>query len=278
MKRGVVLLSTILALTSCRTTDSLIDIEKEIFTPEINLEQEIIVIQDDPETKRKKHWDALSKYTPLTPENKFNSDGTEKAPFDWVEGGLEEYIKKIYILKKEDFFHEYDWMVAHAHSDIGIICLPEDYDKKLVIHEAAHVRHGQLDKSTNFSIDWWNAAQVDYGSLIDVTNDDVAWKDNPEGPDHGHVRAYGNKSLYEDVATFVEVLGYKYTPLEVEVRIELDEDVEDYVRKCPLYFCDKNDRRYQEKIDLLFMYSFINYSEYLEISNNVGCLRHLMQD
>src|SRR3989338_8260093 len=99
MKRGVVLLSAVLALTTCKTRDIFLDLETEIINTEIPLVPEEQLIQDTPEVKRMKHWDALNKYTPLTPDNKFNSDGTEKAPFNWIDEDLEEHIKKIYILE-----------------------------------------------------------------------------------------------------------------------------------------------------------------------------------
>ncbi|MBI4919472.1 hypothetical protein HY837_06060 [archaeon] len=275
MKRGLIFLSTVLALASCKTSNSLIEIEQEI---KQTSEPEVVILEEEDDflTKEQKHKIALQKYIPLTPENKFNADGSEKAPFNLLEGGLEEYIKKIYIIKDKDFYHEYKWAAAHAHTDERIICLPKWYNKSLLFHEAAHVRQGALDEITLFTENWIGVANIRYGSLADVTNEDVLWKDGTDEPREGCVTAYGSTNSYEDVATFVGALGYEKSPLEA--LIDLDNNIDECIEMYPLYFCDKNDARYQKKLDLLYEYGFFNYQEYCSMTENLGCLRYLWKN
>ncbi|MBI5066433.1 hypothetical protein HZA97_09450 [Candidatus Woesearchaeota archaeon] len=272
MKRGVLLLSTVLALTSCKSEPvvTLDDLVVEEIVKEDNF-----IDEDSPAVKQAKHWQALTKYEPLTPENKFNPDGTEKAPFNLLEGDLEEHINRIYLITREDFYHDKNWTIAHAHSELGIICLPLNYEKSTVFHEAAHVRHAYLDETTNFSMEWREVARIRYGSLADITDYSVLWHDGTNVPKFGCLDAYNSTSIYEDVANFVGVLGYQETPEQIKGFLDYNANIKDFFIMYPFYFCDKNDRRYQEKIDLLYEYHFLNFDQYSTLTRNLGCLREL---
>lgn len=267
-------MSTILALSGCKSQPE-VNLE-EFELEEMFIEDEINIAEEDSQLSNSaKHLIALSYYVPLTPENKLDSNNTEKAPFDFLKGGLEEHINKIYLIRKKDFYHEKSWMAAHAHSELGIICLPLDYTKSLVFHEAAHVRHAYVDFLSDFSDEWREVALIGYGSLADITNEDVSWKDGTDGPRHGCLTAYGSTTINEDVAVFVSVLGYEETPTQIKGFLTYGEDIEDFVRIYPFYFCDKNNQKYQKKLDLLHKYNFLTAQEHAKLSENLGCLRHL---
>ncbi len=265
-------MSAILAFTSCKS-EPVIKLD-DLIVEEVEQEDNSVE-QDSPEVKRAKHWGALLYYKSLTPQNKFNPNGTEKPPFDILTGGLEQHIKKIYIIRKQDFYHEKKWMAAHAHSYLGIICLPLNYTKELLFHEAAHVRHAYLDFLTDFSEEWNGVASITYGSLADVGEENILWKDGTEGPRHGCLTAYGSTTVMEDVAVFVGVLGYAETPAQIRAHLSYSTDINAFVTMYPFYFCDKTDQKYRRKLDLLRRHNFLNAEEHAKLSRNLGCLRDL---
>ena len=207
---------------------------------EIVLEKKEIVLD--------KHRAELKEYTPI------EGDKIDSL-FSYLNSNLKNDLNKVYIIDKRDFFDEN--IEAHTHDD-GTVCLPLDYSHRTVFHESAHARHMSLDKmGSDFSKRWKEIADfeyVGYGTL-DKKDGFEVWEDRTTEPKEGLLTPYSSSSILEDVANFVENLGYEESPKEFIERVNEAAGKEVY-SDCSSYFCDTTDSRYQEKLDLLKEYGF----------------------
>ncbi|PIN79982.1 hypothetical protein COV11_04905 [Candidatus Woesearchaeota archaeon CG10_big_fil_rev_8_21_14_0_10_30_7] len=275
MKRGLVLICSLLALNSCGLFRSTL-----IEYPKI---EDVIKKNEEGKTLSdfEKHLLALEKYAPLTRENKLSWTGNEQRPFNLLNEGLEEFINKIYVINKSDFFHEEKWMYAHTHIADGVLCLPFGYPNRIAFHEAAHARHGGLDQRIDFSEQWKRIARIRYGVLLKFPSGDdtkIVWIDGTKGAKYGCLEAYGSYTVYEDVATFVEVLGYTESPELVKIMFDFSTDKDRLVNVYSFYFCNPADVRYKQKVDLLNENGFFTDAEYYKLINNLGCLHYLIRE
>ncbi len=246
------------------------------------------------------HEGALAKHDPVTIEERLDEQGREIEPFDKLSSGLEEYIERIYFIDEWEFHALLT--KAHTHTGKGIICLRTDYDNTDLYHEATHVRQQALDKNGfDFSKRWKEISTSAEIGKIKVKSFlgaafSVEWENGEEGPKYGLMKPYGGTSVGEDVATFMEALGYKYAPAEVITVIKIMAKkpetiikqygieplkamrryVADASHTMPLYFADKNDTRYRRKIELLVEHNFLTAEEGKKLIEQLGCLRPLL--
>lgn len=206
------------------------------------------------------------------------------------------------------------------------MCLPYNYNKSDLFHKATHIRHRTLDKQgSDFSARWKQISNLEYGNVREIGTDDIlitmVWDDGSGGPKHGCIEPYGGTNILEDVAHYLEPLGYQRNPDDViksggifvalqitefsirgaqlskkvdeitqilkspqklenakgRLKKLLKEELRMYAaHSTPFYFCDKTDKRYQQKIDLLREYDFISKKQHKWICKHLGCLRYLL--
>ncbi len=243
--------------------------------------------------KSKLHNQALKNYTPITKEE-IQADTNR---FNMLNSGLKEYINKIYIIDKKDFFNQN--VEAHQHDD-STLCLPKDFDDELITHESAHIRLTYLNKNkSELTKKWGEVANFEYHPEIalQLLNpeeiEDLFWEDKTRGPKNGMLEPYSSRTIHEDVANFVESLGYKKNPEQIKREIEKAKQLEErYSTKLknlsrlemeldcliyPLYFADTTDSRYKQKLNLLKEYNFLTKEEHEKLSKNLGSLSYLLK-
>ena len=220
----------------------------------------------------------LEKYAPITK--------TDTSIFNQLNPGLKECLDTIYIIKKEDWNNCRPGVIGFALDNK--IYLREDYSKEDLLHEAVHVRHTVLNKiGSKFSEKWEHLAKFDYKNndvksiyTPSKTLLSITWKDGTNGPKDGCLDPYSGKSMYEDVARFVEsAVLYLKTPEEI---LEFAKDynkekIKNLSAIYPLHFCNSKDKRYKQKLDLLKEYDFITNAEYDNLSKNLGSLNYLLK-
>ena len=221
------------------------------------------------------HLRALKKYDSLTKENIL---------FNELNPGLKEYMNKVYIIDKKDFFEKN--LQGHTHTlnekQKNNICLTKGYRKEVLFHEAAHVRVNVLNNSkSDFSKKWEEIADFKYGKKnIKIHNPNskinpnkfvfIRWKDDGTAiPKNGLLTPYSAKSIHEDVAIFVECL-YNVNEKEYAKRTE-------FLELYPLFYADTTDQRYKKKLDLLNEYHFLTDGESKNLNDNLGIHRHLLK-
>ena len=218
-----------------------------------------------------KHLEKLTNYDPLEKQE-------IDSAFSFLNYGLRENLKKVYFIKKEDLLCENACAEAHGVEGMNIICLT-DSSKETIFHESAHIRQKSLDKlDLDFSKKWTKIANFEYGVDEDVnllfSNKGVllagTWKDDStKCPKNGLLNSYSAKFMYEDIATFVESLGY----------VDKKEWAKgtDFPERYPLFFANTTDHRYQKKLDLLKEYEFLTKEEHEKLSKNLGSLNYLLK-
>ncbi len=220
------------------------------------------------------HLISLKKYSPLTAEQK-------DSLFYDLNSGLTEYLDRAYIVTKEDFNRKK--ISAHVHHKTLDICFKEGFSKRDVVHEPAHVRHLALDKAgAEFSKEWREIANFEYGKKVIEKNNlfpfvlsNIKWRDKTTGPKYGFLNPESTKNIYEDVANFVESLAYEYPP--EFIRNRFNEENKFFIKICPMYFCNPEDKRYQEKLNLLKKYNFLTEEEHNNLSAKLGILYNLIE-
>lgn len=214
---------------------------------------------------------------------------SEKKRGELLEGinpGLKEYAKKIYVLPKDKFDLE---VIAHTifnpKNKTLEMCIPDSCAYNILLHELAHVRHASLDsRGSEFSNKWKKISNFNYGEenlkqlrvggyVIHST-----WKDGTDGPKDGVLSPYGAESMREDIATFVESLGYALTPEQIGKLMDNQSGESFYFVCYPLYIADTSDERYRKKLDLLKRYGFFSDKEHKTLTERLGCLRHLLRE
>ncbi len=124
----------------------------------------------------------------------------------------------------------------------------------LLYHEAAHCLTFNYEGSSNEFIPKWKHIAGDvYGTSAKKKHGlAYKWLDGSRSPRHGCVTPYGSQDLHEDIATFVEYVDRPsfFKPL-------LDKTSSSY------------DPRYQQKLDLLLEYGFVDRDHYDRIMNGV---------
>ena len=248
------------------------------------------------------HTNALEKYEPY--------NGQEillYSNFNILNSGLKEYLNKIYIVDQKDFF---DLTISgHAHPYGGIICLTESFSNLELFHEAGHIRHLALDEiNSDLSEKWKKIANFEYGrnnsyklkdelkpfiSLYVSHQNLPVWEDGTIGLNHGCLSSLSKEFLQEDIARFVECLGYEETPESLEKILSKDKEEKNKsimdtlsfplkleITSCyfPLYFADTTDHRYKQKLDLLKEYNFFTKEEHEKLSKHLGSLRYLLKE
>ena len=246
------------------------------------------------------HTKAIEQYEPYN-RQEISLDSN----FNILNAGLKEYLNKIYIVDQKDFFDSA--VRGHAHPYGGIVCLTEYFTNKELFHEAGHVRHLALDGiNSDFSKKWKQIANFEYErnnsyKLKDelkpffISNKDIpVWEDGTVGSNHGCLSSFSKEFLQEDMANFVECLGYEETPENLKKILSRDkkekcklksvldtipshlvlEFVQNYFS---LYFADTTDHRYQQKLNLLKEYNFFTKEEHEKLSKNLGSLRYLLK-
>ncbi len=204
------------------------------------------------------HLEELKKYEPITKENDTLGLFNELSP------ELSKDLENIYLINKEDFPN--CWITGHAHDYDNSICLFKEHfksnyiDKKLLFHEAAHIKHNILDKNkSGFSNKWKKIANFKYGKHnfkeIWFSQDTqkkifwyVLWKDGTDGSKDGLLKPYSAKETIEDVAVFVESLGYNKNPEEIKElyqnytidSLALTEEISKYESERESYLFRKN--------------------------------------
>ena len=223
------------------------------------------------------HLMALKKYNPLTKENILFSE---------LNPGLKEYINKVYIIDKKDFFEKN--LNGHAHTlnrkQKNNICLTKEYlRKEIIFHEAAHVRFNGLNESkSDFSKKWGEIADFKYGkenmktyNLNSKVNPNkfkyVLWRDDKTTiPKNGLLTPYSAKSISEDVAVFIECISFANEKESANKTI--------FPELFPLFFADTTDHRYRKKLDLLKEYNFLTKEEHKTSCDNLGIYYHLLKN
>ncbi len=245
-------------------------------------EVEEIFKSDFNERKKREeaHYQALEKYTPITKES------YEGNLFLLLNSGLKEYLEKIYFIDEKDFF--YKDTGGHTHLGKGVICLSNNsipYYNNALFHEAGHVRCDALNRiGSDFSKKWREIAhfiyrnegvEYHYDNANQITG--VTWKiDGTDRPKNGCLNPYSAKSIDEDIATFLEPLGYAGSPEMIKEHLPIPEKV-NIDNLFPLYFADTTDHRYQKKLDLLKEYNFLTKEEHEKLSENLGSLNYLLK-
>ncbi len=250
------------------------------------------------------HLKALEKYTPIT-KQEIQSDTNR---FNMVNSGLKEYIDKIYIIDEKDFPEGSE--PGHTHLHEKILCLRKDYTNRTIFHELGHTRHLSLENiNSDLTEKWKEIAKFKYGSHnfyfskdkfkeITISVGTPMWKEGTCGPKEGCLHPLAGGSIYEDLAFFVECLGYgereapenvKELYLFFKERKEIilkdtnrlrerSSDIDFYQNYVPLYFADTTDCRYKQKLDLLKEYNFFTKEEHAKLSNNLGSLNYLLKE
>ncbi|MDP2672428.1 MAG: hypothetical protein Q8O84_01305 [Nanoarchaeota archaeon] len=157
------------------------------------------------------HAIKLKKYDPISKEQK-------DSLFNELNPGLKEYLGEVYIIDKKDLQKN---SIAHFHAYAynfhkGALCLSEDYknESETRFHEVAHSRYFALKKNkSDFSKRWRKIADFKYGrkNIKDIWT----WKDGTDGPKDGMLNPHSVTGLEEDVAHFVESLGYDKNPRDI---------------------------------------------------------------
>ncbi len=216
------------------------------------------------------HEIKLKKYPSLSTEQK-------DSLFKDLNPGLKEGLKKVYVINDK----EYKFDASHTHKN-GTICFLDIYDSEDVFHEIAHTKHFALNKiGSDFSKKWEQVADFKYGrkniQQIHLKNGyllRVSWRDGTDEPKNGMLRPYSATDIYEDVATFVQALGY----IDEEKFVKKGDSL--YVlneKLFPLFFADTTDNRYQKKLNLLKKYNFLTKEEHEKLSENLGSLNYLLK-
>lgn len=248
------------------------------------------------------HLKVLEKYTPIT-KQEIQSDTSR---FYMINSGLKEYIDKIYLIEKKDFPAGSE--PGHTHVYERILCLRKDYNNRIVFHELGHNRHLSLENiNSDLTEKWEKIANFKYGEHnFYYSNDkfkEIAqivgtpmWKNGTYGPKNGCLHPLAGRDMHEDLAFFVECLGYEETSENVKAlylffkgrkeKILKDTnklrehalDIDFYQNYVPLYFADTTDYRYKQKLDLLKEYNFLTKEEHEKLSNSLGSLNYLLRE
>lgn len=152
------------------------------------------------------HLATIKKYAPLTAEQK-------DSLFKDLNSGLKECLNEVYIINDLDLGKE---TFAHTHNNSRTMCFSKFSKKhsKSRFHEVAHVKHLFLNKKkSDFSKRWRKIANFEYGkkNFADLLLDDGTLCSK-----NGILTDYSSKSIYEDVATFVECLSYDVCPEDIQ--------------------------------------------------------------
>ncbi len=209
--------------------------------------------------------------------------------FNELNPGLKRYLDTIYIIRKEDLKNYRDNVRSLACGNK--IYLREDYEKEDLYHEAAHVRNTFLDSiGLNFSEKWKKIAKFEYKDdkikyIYTRSNIlwDITWEDGTIGPKDGCLNPGSGKSIFEDIAIFVEsAVLYSQTPEQIIEYLHAKEykkkEIKSLSRVYPIYFCNYQDKRYLEKLNLLKEYNFITNAEHDSLSKNLGSLNYLLKE
>ena len=251
-----------------------------------------------------KHKITLREHNPLT-EQEMNKDSL----FSKLNFGLKEALyqkdAKIYILSEKDFPKE----IAHVHGGRKTMCLPRGFSYEALVHESAHMRHCFLnEKKSDFEKKWKKISDYQYQNK-EISNplEVLGWfylgleikEENWEGPflypKEGLLNPYSSKSVKEDVAEFVSTLSYEYDSKDLEelclpkgwdrdsliAERHKDKDFSFFYvgenSSFPFYFANPNDKRYQQKLDLLKEYEFITKEQHKILSERLGSLYYLIK-
>ncbi len=248
------------------------------------------------------HLKKLEKYIPIT-KQEIQSDTSR---FNMINSGLKEDIDKIYIIDQEDFPRGSE--PGHTHVYEKILCLRKDYNNRIVFHELGHNKHLSLKNiNSDLTEKWEKIANFKYGKNNFYYSKDKfkeiakeigvpVWKDGTCGPKNGCLHPLASWEIDEDLAFFVECLGYEQPPENVKELYlffkerkekilkdtnrlrERASDIDFYQNHLPLYFADTTDHRYKQKLDLLKEYNFFTKEEHEKLSRNLGSLRYLLNE
>ncbi|MDP2673051.1 MAG: hypothetical protein Q8O84_04530 [Nanoarchaeota archaeon] len=177
-----------------------------------------------------------------------------------------ESINKIEILSSKEFDDYYPFFKVFGAfpgafaSPTGTIVMRSGYESSLK-HEAAHERHYDLGLIPGLSYGGefnkkWDKTAGEYDKVISTKHGDYYKDASGEiilEPRHGYTSAYGGKNIHEDVATFVD---YSNNPEFFKPLIDPTSE--------------KYDKRYRQKLDLLYKYKFITDKEYYRILREAG--------
>jgi len=194
---------------------------------------------------------------------------------------LMEHIDRIYLMEREDFSEDLPKNTsAYTFYDqktekINVV-LQKNYGKRDFFHEVGHAKNISLDlNNSDFSEKWKQISNFEYGSILEQIN----WELGLTNLKNGILSEHSIESELEDVATFVEFLGYDKNPKEIEKLCKSGiSELEEYSRFYPLYFADTTDHRYKQKLDLLKEYNFFTKEEHEKLSKDLGSLRYSLKE
>ena len=167
---------------------------------------------------------------------------------------------KVISFREEELFNGIEHEAAHVGCGKGVFCAPARSftDHSVIEHETAHLYAFSLGK--NFIQEWELIAGEVYGKY---TKKDlqhfIIWTEGYEdGPRYGCMNAYGSTNVDEDIATFYEDI----------CDLLASKNERDFIL---LKNANSQDKRYEQKIALLYQYRFISYQEHQKI------LKHIKQ-
>ncbi len=167
-------------------------------------------------------------------------------------------LKDVYLVSSEDKDHISYIGLANVFSQIEIA----DRDIATLAHECAHVYHFSLADKRGFDARWLRITGDAYSHAMTVVHetdggkDEIVgrvWENLRGGAQHGCVRPYGGRNMYEDVATFVED-AYEMSP--------------------SIRHADPADPRYCQKLDLLLEYGFLSPGQHARLRGEIGAAQN----
>jgi len=161
---------------------------------------------------------------------------------------------KIISFREEEHFNSIEHEAAHVGCGKGVFCAPATgfTDHSVIEHETAHLYSFSLGK--NFIQAWELIAGEIYGKYTKKDSQHfIIWAEGDEyGPRHGCMNAYGSTNVDEDIAIFYEDI----------CDLLSSKNERDFIL---LKNANSQDKRYEQKIALLYQYGFISNQEYRKI-------------